>query len=166
MRLLLSIPLAILATSAVADLDVVFREGAPKDQFTFTASDNCLSGPVEIVLDLSGSDAGLIFDVSSEGLGVEVFQPLELVDGRTLVAETSEVADGDTQLMLMLESLPAGQPVSFTIDLDDTIGAREIIVSDNEIAGASVSVKSADMIAKASFLDGPRLTVPLPDCLS
>ncbi len=160
------LPLVLCATAAQADLNVTFSEGAPKDAFTFAATDGCLTGPVQITLDLAGSDAGLIFDVTEEGQGVEVYQPFELVAGGDLVAGASAVADGDTALALTLRSLPVNQPVSFTIDVDDTIGAREITVSGAEIAGASVTV-TADMgTATGTFGTDARATVALPSCTS
>lgn len=155
------------ATSAQADISVRFDEGAPKDRFTFTASGaSCLSGPVELMIDLSGSDAGLIFDVSEQGQGVEVYQPFELVAGTDLVTGASAVADGDTALTLQLAALPAGQSVAFTIDLDDTIGAREITVSDQEIAGATVTARMGDSAATGVFGNDAQAVITLAGCTS
>lgn len=161
------LPLALCAaTTGNADINVTFSEGAPKDAFSFSATDGCLSGPVEITLDLSGSDAGLIFDVSQLGQGVEVYQPFELVSGGDLVTGVSEVADGDTSLTLNLTALPVEQPVRFTIDLDDTIGAREITVSGAEIAGASVIVTAGGIGMTGTFGSDARAVVPIADCQS
>ena len=63
--------LAILATPSLADMTVEFREGAPKDRFVFrTDTGVCQDGPFRITLDLAGSAAGLIFDVTEQGANV------------------------------------------------------------------------------------------------
>jgi len=165
MRYALPLCLA-LAAPAAADVTATFTEGAPKDAFSFVASNGCLSGPVTIELDLTGSPAGLIFDVSDQGDGVEVFQPFELVSGHTLVVQASPVADGDTSLTLGLRALPEGQSVRFTIDLDDTIGAREITVSRSEIVGATVAVEANGVRQVAAFGPDAKAVVPTADCQS
>lgn len=57
--------LCLAATSAHADVTATFRDGAPVDRFTFAPQDTCLTGPVIVAIDLSGSDAGLIFDITA-----------------------------------------------------------------------------------------------------
>jgi len=165
MRSLLAIFLCT-ATSLQADVAVRFDEGAPKDRFTFTAAQSCLTEPVAVTIDLSGSDAGLIFDVSAQGQGVEVFQPFELVAGKDLVTGASAVVDGDTALTLQLAALPAGQSVAFTIDLDDTIGAREITVSNQEIMGATVTARVGDNVTTGVFGADAQAVIPLAGCTS
>ena len=61
------------ANPAFADITVTFAEGAPTDRFTIAANDSCVTGPVQMTIDLSESDAGLVFDVTAAGAGVEVF---------------------------------------------------------------------------------------------
>lgn len=153
-----------LAGAAQADIEMRFIEGAPKDAFVLTALGGCAVGPMEIALDLSGSDAGLVFDVTEAGAGVQVFQPFELVSGRDLVQQLPEVRDGDQALVLALSGLPVGAPVRFTIDLDDTKGARGITVSGSEIAGATVRVTQAGVRYDGVFGTDARARVALPGC--
>jgi len=80
-----------------------------------------------------------------------VFQPFELTTGTVLVDQAPTVMDGDTALTLRLSALPKGQVVAFTLDVDDTGGAREITVSGAEIAGARVKVDSAEGSRSAVF---------------
>jgi len=81
--------LATLITSPVlADIEVTFLESAPKDRFTFTNTGACDLGPAVLSLDLSGSAAGLIFDTSGDGAGVEVFQPYETNLGQIRVSDS------------------------------------------------------------------------------
>jgi len=69
----LATALTLCATPAFADIEVTFLESAPKDRFTFTNTGACDLGPAVLSLDLAGSAAGLIFDTSGAGAGVEVF---------------------------------------------------------------------------------------------
>lgn len=153
-----------LATSASADITTTFKEGAPKDRFTFTNTGDCALGETKITLDLTGTRGKLVFDVTSSGAGVEVFQPFELVSGASNVTSAPRVSDGDKTLTLSLSALPKGAAVAFTIDVDDTIGAREITVTGSEISGAKVMVETADLQSLAIF-DGPQTRVAL-DCAS
>lgn len=125
-------------SGAQADLNLRFIEGAPKDRFEITSTADCLDGPVSIELNLAPSAGALIFDVTEQGGGVDVFQPFELVAGGDLVSASSDVKDGDQILTLTLSQLPKDRPVSFTIDVDDTVSARQITVNGSEIEGAEV----------------------------
>lgn len=155
-----------IAAPAAGDVYVRFDEGAPKDRFTFKSHSACLDGPLRLTVDLSGSDAGLIFDVTGAGQGVEVFQPFELVAGGSFVIGHDAVVDGDTELSMELQSMPKGTPVSFTIDLDDTGGGREITVNDAEIAGAQVRIEMGSMTATGRFGDDATAVVQIADCAS
>ncbi|MEM6385247.1 MAG: aggregation factor core [Pseudomonadota bacterium] len=151
-RFIVVLGYALFPLSAFADVLVRFVEGAPKDRFDIVAGANlCGETPVSVIIDLEGSAGALIFDVSETGAGVEVFQPFELVAGRDHVTSHSPVSDGDTSLRLDLDGLSKGKKVAFTIDVDDTIGAREITVTDAEIAGASVRLEVEGETVEAEF---------------
>lgn len=141
------------ATSAQADIQVTFRDGAPKDTFTITKLSDCGLGPLRVTIDLSTAPTGLIFDVTDTGDGVEVFQPFELVAGADLVTGASAVRDGDQVLMLELSDMAMGDEVRFTIDLDDTGGGREITVNGSEMAGAMIKVDGETARADGVFDD-------------
>ncbi len=143
--------LAVMACTAHADIEVRFVEGAPKDRFDIVNTGSCELGPLAITIDLAKSPAGLVFDVTAQGAGVEVFQPFDLVAGRDLIANLPQVADGDQRVSLDLTGLGPEQQVSFTIDVDDTGGAREITVSDAEISGALVQVSGASGTTTGAF---------------
>lgn len=165
------IVLAVLAlgfsgSTGFADVTVKFVEGAPKDRFTIANTDACPLGATDIEIDLSGSVAGLIFDVTSNGAGVEVFQPFELVGGSSAVLEQPTVRDGDQRLLLKLNELSDQQPISFTIDVDDTVSARQITVSGSEIAGAQFTVQSAMGTVTGTFGPDAHATVALSGCSS
>ncbi|MEO0385631.1 MAG: aggregation factor core [Pseudomonadota bacterium] len=151
---------------ALADVQVTFIEGAPKDRFTITNTGSCALGPVDVTIDLSGSSAGLVFDVTEQGAGVEVFQPFELVSGSSLLSSTPSVRDGDNGLTLALTNLDQGQSVAFTIDVDDTIGAREITVSRAEISGAGIRVETDFAQASGIFDETAVAVAPFQACLS
>lgn len=115
-------------------------EGAPKDRFVITNKAGCEIDSAELKIDLSGSDAGLIFDVAASGAGVEVFQPFEVTKGAAFLVNDPNISDGDQVATLRLTKFGQGQIIEFTIDVDDTSGAQEIVVSDSEMRGAIVSL--------------------------
>lgn len=154
------------ATTAQANIAVRFDEGAPKDSFTITNTGACRDTPLSVSIDLQPSPAGLIFDVTGAGAGVEVFQPFEVTAGSDLVVGSDPILDGDQFLTLYVAPMEQGDVVSFTIDLDDTGGGREITVSGAEIAGATVTVSTAGAFARAAFDDTAQALVVMPDCLS
>lgn len=158
--------LLVAATSVQADLMVRFDEGAPKDRFVLTNGSGCDLGAVEVEFDLTGSAAGLIFDTTGAGAGVEVFQPFELVAGGDYLIDLPSVTDGDRALSLRLNSLPPQASVAFTIDVDDTTGGQEIIVNNSEITGAAVKVRSTGGEASGTFDRSASARVDLATCLS
>lgn len=141
MKALLSFAAIVMsAAPALADLKVSFIEGAPKDRFVITNTGLCDLPSAIVTVDLAGSAAGLVFDVTGNGPGVQVFQPFELESGHASVRGSPTISDGDTAITLELDTLASGQSVSFTIDVDDTNGINEITVVGHEILGATVAV--------------------------
>lgn len=150
------------ALPAFADIEVRFVEGAPTDRFDIVNTAACATGPAQITIDLAGSAAGLIFDTTGAGAGVQVFQPFRLTAGAAFVQGVPKVLDGDQTVTVQLADLPPGQTVSFTIDVDDTIGQREITVSDAEITGAAAT----DGQSTGRFDQTARAVIPRAACLS
>jgi hypothetical protein len=148
----------------VADVNVEFLEGAPKDKFILTNVGICDLTDLEVTLDLTGSTSGLIFDVTDGGPGVEVFQPFQVVSGQGLLAGTPNVADGDKSVTLLLKTFGQGQSVAFTIDVDDTSGTREITVSKGEICGATVIIATSTEKFFGSFDGYSKTIVSIPGC--
>ncbi|WP_415404596.1 aggregation factor core [Tateyamaria sp. SN3-11] len=147
MRTLLAAAIALTPLAAAADLTVTFRDGAPKDRFTLSYDGACALSDLTVQIDLGTAPAGLIFDTTGAGAGVEVFQPLEWVTG---VARTSAVTDGDTSLTLALDTLAPGETLAFTIDIDDTTSTRQITVDGSEMAGATLRVDGAAALFDAT----------------
>lgn len=146
-----------------ADLQVQFIEGAPKDRFVITNYGGCAVESAEFKIDFTGTSAGLIFDVTGDGAGVEVFQPFDVTSGAKFLKSEPEITDGDQVAVLQFAGFEQSQSIEFTIDVDDTAGAREITVSDDEIRGAVVSVTiggkefAAEMETNAKVLVGTGL---------
>lgn len=163
---LIAISLALICftiQSAAADLLVSFDEGAPKDRFTFQNTGKCAIKASTLTLDLSGSSAGLIFDVTASGAGVQVFQPLQLVAGAQAVSKVPKVRDGDTKVSFEISELPPGQSIAFTIDVDDTLTQQGTMVSKAEISGASVTLRSGN--TQTAIIDNTSTaTIPLGEC--
>lgn len=140
MKLCLAAFALFIASPSVADVRVQFVEGAPKDSFIITNQGTCNIGPAELVIDFAATNAGLIFDVSAAGAGVEVFQPFEVTEGASLLTSQPTITDGDQTATISITTLGPDRKISFTIDVDDTNGTREITVSDDEINGTLVSL--------------------------
>lgn len=153
-------------TPAVADLSVSFREGAPKDRFTLTNTGSCALPAMQVTLDLGTAPAGLIFDVTASGAGVQVFQPFELVAGAEHLGDLPRVLDGDSAIALDTTGLGAGQSIAFTIDVDDTGGGREITVSGSEIAGARVQVALNGETLEGRFDERAQARIKMAACTS
>lgn len=136
----LAIGLTCLATPVFAGIELQFYEGAPKDRFEIRNISPCTLDDKTVTIDLTASNGGLIFDVTGEGAGVEVFQPLELVAGSERLVQKPLVKDGDTTMALDITKLERGETIAFTIDVDDTAGQREITVNGSELAGATLQI--------------------------
>jgi len=80
-RSLCALTLLTLSTSASANLHLEFREGAPKDRFVLKNLGDCTLTDLSVTIDLKNSSGKLIFDITSSGAGVEVFQPFEVETG-------------------------------------------------------------------------------------
>lgn len=124
--------------AAFADPTISFDEGAPKDRLLIVNESGCELSQLSMVIDLSGSASGLAFDVTGQRAGVEVFQPFELVCGADLFLLVPHVANGTQRCLCLLSGLGRNRLLPITIDVDDTMGAREIVVSGSEIQGAMV----------------------------
>lgn len=153
-----------LTPSAFADIAVSFDEGAPKDRFSFRNTADCTITNAKLTLDLKSSKSGLIFDVTNKGAGVEVFQPLQFVAGQKALSSIPKVRDGDNKIVLNILKLRSGESIAFTIDVDDTMGGREITVSGSEIAGAKVRLETKNRSLIGTFSSKARATLRLDSC--
>lgn len=156
--------LLVFATAAQADLRVNFYEGAPKDRIQILNTDACAISGSSVSIDLSQSQGGLIFDVTASGQGVEVYQPFEIVQGENALAQIPIILDGQKQVELEIEILAPNEAIVFTIDVDDTIGQREITVTGSEFVGATAAYTSGDTPVLATFLSGPEVIIPIQSC--
>ena len=139
MRLFFSLCLMFAPAVAHADacgprLVATFSEGAPADRFTLTNTSDPGWSVTEVEIDLGPSRGRVIFDVTERGAGLSVYQPFEEATGTAVIADRSEVTDGDTLLTLRFSRFAPGDTFGFTIDLDDTAGIAPTVVSTDEIA--------------------------------
>lgn len=162
----ISLASILIASTAQADIEITFRDGAPKDRFTITNLSDCATDEVRLTIDLITSQAGVIFDVDEGGAGVEVFQPIEIVQGAELVTFVSDVQDGSNSITLVMSGLSEGGSVAFTADIDDSAGEREITVSGSELAGAYAVIDDGVSLLEGAFDDTGRAVVPLGACVS
>ena len=156
--------LTAVATAGHAQVGVRFIEGAPKDRFEITNLAACDLVSAQITIDLSGSAAGLIFDTTAQGAGVDVFQPLEIVEGMQAIARHTAVSDGDRSVTFTVPRLPQGGRIAFTVDVDDTLGPRGITVANSEIDGAAVRLDTPGRSLSGRFTGQAEAVVPTPPC--
>ena len=154
--------ISMLSATVYADIQVSFKDGAPKDKFVIENTSTCAVKDISMTIDLLQSTGRLIFDTSESGKGVEVFQLFEVTRGQIALKANTQVNDGATQLSLDIKTIAANDFASFTIDVDDTLSTSQlgnIRVTGNEIANASVLINiNGDEIVKAAFdLDGKAL---------
>ncbi|WP_299888177.1 aggregation factor core [uncultured Ruegeria sp.] len=152
------------ATSLQAGVQIRFIEGAPKDRFVLTNVGTCEVEASTLKIDLSQSTGRLIFDVAEKGAGVEVFQPLEFVEGVDALRQIPVVVDGQNTIEIEIASLAAGDKLAFTIDVDDTIGQREITVTGSEIEGATVSYTDEGETSTTTFSSEAFVNVTTKGC--
>ncbi|MGR3634473.1 MAG: aggregation factor core [Shimia sp.] len=153
-----------LSSPSYADLKLQFFEGAPKDRFVVTNIGSCDIEAAQVEIDFAASKAGLIFDVTGSGAGVEVFQPFEVTQGALLLADQPSISDGDQRVTLNMTGRATTQSIAFTIDVDNTAGTREITFADSEMSGTTVSLSVADKIYSAVMETGAQVTLETPDC--
>lgn len=154
----------LLSSPSYADLQVQFIEGAPKDRFVIMNVGSCDLGPAEFTIDFAASNAGLIFDVTGTGAGVEVFQPFEVTDGAQYLAKVPVISDGDQRATLPMTGLGQNETIAFTIDVDDTNGTREITVTGNEISGTTFSLMSDNATYSVVMNDSAQVAIPTATC--
>lgn len=160
--------------SAQADVRVLFQEGAPKDRFEIRNTGGCPLGPMTLTLDLTASAGGLIFDTAAEGPGVQVYQPLEVVQGAALLRVLPSVQDGGRSIALTLRDLLPREGVAFTIDVDDTLVSSPLgqtQVAGSEIKGAAVAIAFDGSAAalppvEAQFDRNAVAVLPVSNCIS
>jgi len=153
-----------LGLPASANLSIAFKEGAPKDRIVLSHLGGCPLNDATVVIDLADSAGQLIFDTEGTGAGVEVFQPLVVEQGATLLAVPPSIEDGATLLTLDVTRMAPGEVITLSTDLDDTLGAREITVSGAEFSGVAVSLVHAGQTARSVFSQTPVATTEIAGC--
>ncbi|WP_341366540.1 aggregation factor core [Yoonia sp. BS5-3] len=155
----------LLAAPALADVQIRFIESAPKDRFVLINT-GCPLQTVDVAIDLSQSQGGLIFDVTADGAGVEVFQPVQVEGGAVTLAA---VTDGDQRLNFQINGFATNAEVVISADLDDVLANSplgQIRVADNELSGTAVQMTIDGQSTSSVFApDTDVATVPT-GCIS
>ena len=153
-----------ISSTALADLRVQFIEGAPKDRFVITNVGDCELSAGQLEINFVNSNAGLIFDVTGTGEGVEVFQPFEVTAGSRYLTAQPSIEDGDQRANLDMSGLGVDETIAFTIDVDDTIGTRAITVKNGEITGSTVSLYTDGTTYSAVMDAQAQVSLTTPTC--
>ncbi len=150
-----------------ANIAVTFTESAPKDYFVISNTSSCIAQNIVVSIDLQNSAGQLIFDTTSQGADVEVFQPFEVKEGN-IQLNTNTIKDGQSALAITIQGLQPQSSASFTIDVDDTLknsSLGNIRVAGNEIAGGEVQVQMGEFVSSLSLFGGDsRADVTVPIC--
>ena len=154
----------VISSPSLADLEVQFIEGAPKDRFVITNVGNCALSSGQFEIDFTTSNAGLIFDVTGSGAGVEVFQPFAVTAGAQNLLSQPSITDGDQRAMLDMSGLGVNETIAFTIDVDDTNGTRAITVADSEISGTTYSFHADGNTYTSVMTAVAQVTLNTPNC--
>ncbi|QFT59698.1 hypothetical protein FIU94_12760 [Sulfitobacter sp. THAF37] len=154
------------AGSAQADLSLRFIEGAPEDRFVLTNDGTCPLAEATLTLDIGAAPAGLLFDTTPGGAGVDVHQPFEVIEGRGALLGLPDLSDGDTVLTLNLAGLPSGGAVSFSLDVDDSGTGRPETIAGSEIEGAMVTLVMGETTLDMPFSDQAVAVIPIAPCTS
>ncbi len=155
-----------LPRAAAADLEVEFIEGAPRDSFILKNVGGCELGAVQFEIDFESSIAGLIFEVSDEGEGVEVSQPFEVTAGAKYLIAQPLVADGDQRAKFDMAGLGTNETFAFTIDVDASLGTRGNTVADSEISGTKFSLHLGGGTYSAVMGIEAQVILTAPNCLT
>ena len=127
--------------------DVQFVESAPRDRFIVQNTSSGRWKIASLTLDLSPSAGQLIFDITAEGAGVEVFQPFRGDGGSASLTTDPAVTDGDQSLVLDFTSFEPGAEYRFSMDVDDQLtdsDLGQIRVSNSEMQGATMTLSLVD----------------------
>ena len=156
----LTVSLLTFAAPATAqDLIVHFAGGAPKDHISFESTGCNLSNAI-VMIDLAGSAGELIFDATPNDDDARSYQPVEITHG---YGALSPVRNGDKRLQILVHTLPPGEELHLTADLNDARGVGpEMMFNGADMAGASVRLALSDRVLKGTFDTAGTATIPLP----
>ena len=124
-----------------------FVESAPRDRFFIENTSTTAWTISSANVDLSTSTGNLIFDITADGAGVEVFQPFRDDGGAAILAQEPVVTDGDQSITLAFTSFNPDESYEFSIDIDDQLADSDlgqIRVSSGEIAGTGLNLELTD----------------------
>ncbi len=164
---LLAAALVAAAPTARADIVGRFTESAPTDRFEIVNESGCALGRATLTIDVATAPAGLYFDVTEGGAGVQVFQPLRIVAGAGLVVSSEPVRDGDRAIVLTVRALAPGARVAVTIDVDDEAAAGPrgpTQIGGSEIVGAALRIETDGQNLSGAFGADGRARVSVPGC--
>ena len=137
--------------------NVQFNESAPRDSFLIKNTSSSDWNISTLALDMTHSAGNLIFDVTAQGAGVEVFQPFRADDGPASLVEEPRVMDGDQRIVLALSGFSKGVDYRFTIDVDDQLtdsALGQIRVAASEMSGAELTLGIENATGDTSTLTG------------
>ena len=120
-RLVVSLSFALLATPALADVEVQFYTA--NDGFSVTNLGGCPLTDVEIEINMASSLGGLVFDTFPGPPGLNQSQSLRIIRGGDYLSQTPVVKDGSTKMTLIIKELPSDGYIVIALDTDSNESA-------------------------------------------
>ena len=109
----------------------------------------------DCTIDLSKPQVTNIFDVTVRNVGVGASQSFEILCDQNAIASNSAVFGGQNKLNSHVSTPSSDGSGAFKINVDDTLGKREIAVTGLEIAGSTVASVGQEPQQRASFSRKP-----------
>lgn len=143
--------LALLATSAQADIVLRMEDGNPHDRLWIRNTDQCGAITGVLQIDFEPSAGRVLLDTEYGGLGTKDPMPVEVELGNIRLAP---VTDGDRHLTVFLEGLGAGDTAVVTMDFDNEASfwsSPRVEVFGGHIEGTIARFTDTDVTPQAIF---------------
>ncbi|NNC37411.1 MAG: hypothetical protein EX271_08995 [Acidimicrobiales bacterium] len=156
-RIVISTLLLLLASPAVADVEVQFH-AEYNDGFSITNLNGCPLTDVEVEINMTTSVGTLVFDTFPGPPGLNQSQSLRILSGGDFLAQTPAVRDGSQTLILNIKELPSDGMIIVALDTDSKHSAWS---NTEEIKGGFAKITDSELTV---FNNKGTALVPTGNC--
>lgn len=156
--LLVSAPIAM-----AGGLEVSLTDGDPYDRIYISNTGACDIVAGALTLDFAGSDGKIVIDTAYGGVGTKDPMPVEVETGNIAVAP---VADGDTEISVLIHSLGPGGTAIVTLDFDNNASfwfMRRVAILADDVVGTVARFEAPGVSHAANFANGGSVQLDLPE---
>ena len=151
-----ALPPRLITTDGFAGVSGRLVEGAQQNRLDPLEAWDCALHAKDCTIDLSKPQDTHIFDVTVRNVGVGASQLFEILCDQNTIASNSAVFGGQNKPNSRVSTPSTDGSGAFNINVDDSLGKREIAVTGLEIAGSTVVSVGQDPQQRASFSRKPR----------